>query len=169
MRIDLISQPRCSLHPAAHKRDKIVSFWDICALHRDDFPPRAAPGELKVQIPAPPGIRALPCCNSLAKKHQKRTFLPLFRCCLFCLRQWEGEEEKKKKNQVKNKAVPRLSQRKSSRHSEPAGAKLQLHPRGNSRGAPRVLPPARGTAGTGWEGARGHRVWAVHGVWGHPI
>lgn len=101
----------------------------------------------------------------VAKKHQKRTFLPLFRCCLFCLRQWEGE----KKNQVKNKAVPRLSQRKSSRHSEPAGAKLQLHPRGNSRGAPRVLPPARGTASTGWEGARGHRVWAVHGVWGHPI
>lgn len=103
MWIDLISQPRCSLHPAAHKRDKIVSFWDICALHRDDFPPRAAPGELKVQIPAPPGIRALPCCNSLAKKHQKRTFLPLFRCCLFCLRQWEGEEEKKKKIRSKIK------------------------------------------------------------------
>lgn len=30
----------------------------------------------------------------VAKKHQKRTFLPLFRCCLFCLRQWEGEKKK---------------------------------------------------------------------------
>lgn len=96
MRIDLISQPRCSLHPGAHKRGKIVAFWDICALHRDDFPPRAAPVELRVQIPAPPGIRALPCCQKAPKKDFSASF-PL----LLVLSKAVGGGKKKIRSKIK--------------------------------------------------------------------